>query len=662
MILDHNFPGLTIDLETNCKAPPPFDKMSPHWPENKIVLCAHVRTGNASSTYIETRGFSPIKLLIGHNIKFDLVHLLKDSSFTIDNIPFLEYVAKNNVVIWDTQVAEYILSGQTCTYPSLDDLAEKYGGKKKDEKIKEYWAAGKDTSEIPISELREYAKKDVENTRLVALAQMEKAIELGMVNTILASCSATPALANIEYNGLHVDTDELNNQIVETVRKQKEQLTELSLIMNSKFPSHRDLWTNPDSPAQLKLILYGGIYKKEEKVPDGTFKNGKPKFKKVITNVPVPPIVHKLLHPSKLSTDEETLKEIEAEYGSISPVKKLLNHLLEYRKLKKIESTYLNNLTKLRYPDGCIHGSIDQVLTPTGRFNSSKPNLQNYPSGDEDIVKRCFSSRFGKDGVIVEADYKQLEVICLAHLSQDRQLIEDIKNGVDIHSEVGKKVFGHHMSPEERRTVKTVNFALIYGGGWRTIAKQSGVPEDLVKNIINAFYERYPQVRTWQTICRVEVERSAVPTGKVSKLGFPVKEGELISETGRRYKFFEKDAPDFMAKVGLHVSFSPTETKNYPVQGLATGDIVPMMVGVLWRTIYSSDLLRDTCLIVNTVHDSILFDIHKDVAREAIDLIEATLKDAPRYYEEKFKQKFDLPLDVEIKVGPNWKDLEKTLT
>ena len=134
----------------------------------------------------------------------------------------------------------------------------------------------------------------------------------------------------------------------------------------------------------------------------------------------------------------------------------------------------------------------------------------------------------------------------------------------------------------------------------------------------------------------------------------------FTSDSGRRYWFTEYDAPDFIKqRDGVEFAFSPTELKNYMVQGGATGDKVPLVVGVLHRVLRNHPRLKDKCLMINTVHDSIEFDCHKDVLEEALAVIRDTMEALPHYYKESFKVELPLPYKVGISYGPNWLDQQE---
>ena len=271
-------------------------------------------------------------------------------------------------------------------------------------------------------------------------------------------------------------------------------------------------------------------------------------------------------------------------------------------------------------------------------------------------IKEHFISRYGMDGLIVEIDYSQLEIIVLAHLSQDPQLIKDIVSGIDLHTVRAADMYRipeHKVTKEQRKTAKSFSFQLQYGSGAKKMAEQVGATEKEAQAFIFAYYSRYPKVKEMQDRWIEEVKSNRYPTTEKSAKGYPIGKSHYTSPTGREYVFVETDSPEWMQKRGTHTSFKPTTIKNYKVQGLATGDIVPMMVGVLVRWIYENNLDEDV-KFVNTVHDSIVLDIRKDklytVAHGAKELLES----APAFLKSNFNIDFTLPLKVEVSYGHDW--------
>jgi DNA polymerase I-like protein with 3'-5' exonuclease and polymerase domains len=287
-------------------------------------------------------------------------------------------------------------------------------------------------------------------------------------------------------------------------------------------------------------------------------------------------------------------------------------------------------------------------------------------------IKDCFVSRFGNKGFIVEFDYSQLEVIGLAELSQDEQLMEDVRNGVDMHCMAASFLYqtpyetikhaydrGDKQWTKRRKISKGPGFLLQYGGGAKLMAKNTGLTVEQCQQFIDNYYRRYPKVKEWQdaNIEAVEASRELVlkdpsdiaPTGK----------GTLISPTGRRYVFWERPSPEWKRRQGGNAtSFPPTNIKNYPVQGFSTGDIVPEVLGrVKTALLDRSEIMPlDKVLMINTVHDSILFDIHEDYLEQAIHAVKEAMADVPRWVKVRWGMELSLPFHVGVDVGTTWGD------
>ena len=283
-------------------------------------------------------------------------------------------------------------------------------------------------------------------------------------------------------------------------------------------------------------------------------------------------------------------------------------------------------------------------------------------------IKECFTSRF-HGGYIVEADYSQLEVICLAFLSGDKQLRSDILEGIDLHCAsaatlIGKSyrtvvegyLLGDPYITKQRKIAKGFSFQLQYGSGAQGMADQLGVDVKLAKEFIKNYYARYPGVKVYQDHVIETVKKSRKPSTRRTDSGKPAGVGHYTSLTGRRYVFHEYDAPEWMQEKGVMTSFSPTQMKNYPTQGFATGDIVPLIAGKVYETLASRPLHSDYALLINTVHDSLMLDVHPDYLKVTCDILKNIMEDAPRYIKEIWGIDFDLPLPVGISYGPSWAD------
>lgn len=274
-------------------------------------------------------------------------------------------------------------------------------------------------------------------------------------------------------------------------------------------------------------------------------------------------------------------------------------------------------------------------------------------------IRSAFVSRFGEDGWLLEADFSQLEVVVLAFLSQDPQLIYDVTHGVDIHAINAANLFGKGFTEKQRKIAKRLSFQLQYGAGAKSMAKKNKIPLDTAKQFIENYYRRYPVVKEWQDKIKEQVEASRQLSDKRTANGLPAGMGNYDSLTGRRYVFYEYDALEwFRDKTGQTTAFSPTETKNYPVQGFATGDIVPLVLGKLYRKIKEVEEWDDKVKLIMTVHDSILLDTHWTVRDECAIMVKETMEKASEYLKEELGIDFDIPLKAEVKAGRNWLNME----
>jgi DNA polymerase-1 len=209
------------------------------------------------------------------------------------------------------------------------------------------------------------------------------------------------------------------------------------------------------------------------------------------------------------------------------------------------------------------------------------------------------------------------------------------------------------VTPAERKTAKAFSFMLQYGAGAKHMAAETGHHLDVARDFIKNYYARYPMVKQWQDDNIELAKKNAVPTGRKTPKGYPETYSTLHSETGRQYTIVGRDAPDFMTEKGVYVSPSPTEIKNYPIQGGATGDIVPMMLGIVHRHLLKGEIGMH-CRLIGTVHDSILLDAEGEWVYNIGNEVKKLMEDAPRIYEKIFGVKFSLPLKVEVEVGETW--------
>ena len=637
---------VAVDVETTLNGNEDVGLAHPMHPDNKVVAFGMCYDKSLPNAWYDEDTFTaavyempPGAVVCGHNLAFDLMYLYKTSNFLKEEL--------QNRRIWDTQLAEYILSAQQTKWSSLDELSVQYGLPIKDDGIKKYFEKGLGSDKIPSAELVPYLEQDVTNTVAIAKKQYERAIAQGQLTLIETQMEALHATTEMQYNGLHIDKAKLDEYTVEVVNA----YVEVKLNLEELATGHVE---DINSPKQWSQFFFGGTKKVKVKEEVGVYKNGNTKFKLVEKKITIPPFIKYVPDPEKVSAktgqvsvDDSVLNDMLKHTFDPKAIS-IINTLLEYRELSKQLSTYVQGLSKHIIGD-FIHGKLNHTATVTGRLSSTNPNLQNISNNP---IKQIFTSRF-KDGAIVEVDFNQLEVVALAHVTKDLQLIHDISSGKDIHSELYKDMFGRYPTKEERKPFKARTFQLIYGAGAKAISKQAGCSIDEAKKFVDVFYGRYKSVADWHKNFAEEVETKS--TYELDDDGFreKVKTYILNTETGRKFCF--KEYYNDSTWSARTYNFSPTELKNYPVQGLATGDIVPMMLGIIFKALKD----RADVKMVNTIHDSLMFDVKLDSVGPFIKEITEILKDTHKYFEEIFKKPLALKLNAGASVGINWFEMKE---
>lgn len=664
-----------VDVETTVRNTEiGTNKAFPFAPDNEIILTGSREcyssldiprvkcTLPGEDAYI--LGSVSTKVLIGHNLSFDLHYLRKHNYVipvmleeTIHYVPIDDWLINHS--IWDTQVAEYILSGQSVLYPSLDYCALKYDAPMKDDRMKILWNAGVQTEDMIPEMLTEYLEGDLEATEVVYLAQVEEAEKTGQLPLIQAMCRSVVAYEDMEWNGMSLDLDLLAKQKDQVLIDQK--ITEE--MLRSQLPEEISQEINFGSTAQLSTLLFGGTFTWKIKEEVGLYKNGNIKYKQVEHRIdnPLFVLVHsddwKTDKPGVYATSDDVLAAIYNNMDHTPLVRQFVGGLREMRGYAKELAGYYEPLPSLVCDDNVVHQNINNVATHTARLSQNQPNLQNMNNKSD--LKKCFVSRWGSEGRIVEIDYSQLEVIGLAYSCRDSNLLRDLRGGLDMHQVTLDKV--QHLLPtvlsakEMRRVVKGVNFGLLYGGGVKKLAKTSGLAESVVRKIKKTLYTTYPGIKDWQDANVERVEKNKVHTYQKSKGGYPICKSTLWTDTGRTYTFMEGDALSWQRSTGIKVSFNRSQICNYPIQGFATGDIVPTVIGEVHEFLKNSPEYKDKCLMVNTTHDSITFDCEQNSLGAVYQIIKI-MEDAPEIMGEIYGINFDLPLEVEVSSGLNWKD------
>jgi DNA polymerase-1 len=271
-------------------------------------------------------------------------------------------------------------------------------------------------------------------------------------------------------------------------------------------------------------------------------------------------------------------------------------------------------------------------------------------------IKECFTTRF-ENGKIVNADFSQLEVVGLAILSLDQQLIDDIKSGRDMHVVRAAELLGiaeSAVTKQQRQLAKMLSFQLQYGSGARNMAEQNKIHINLAKKFIEQYYERYKDVKRWQDYVRESVVASRRVEGH-TKGGYPRGVGTYRSPSGRAYSFYEYDPMGGWQK---DPSFSPTEMKNYPCQGFSTGDVMALYRSQVMRQLLPN--MFTNILFINSVHDSVMFDCD---SVESVAICKKVLynvcKELPMLLTKRFGIDVPLEFNIDVETGPSWAELTK---
>lgn len=627
---------LVVDLETtvgetykrvsNC-----FDA------QNYIVLCA-VKEKNKEAIVLAAGELErlflkltpDIKYLVGQNFKFDLLWLW--------HIPALRKWIHDGGKIWDTQLAEYLLSGQSHLYPSLDELSLKYGGTQKDDFVKQQFATGVGSELIDLDILSTYAKGDVNNTELIFLKQVQQARSKNCVKFITAHMDFLLATTEMEYNGLHVDKFAAPPIRQQLVSKLKDLDQYLPQEVRGKFK-----WSSHD---HLSCLLFGGTIEDKVVRESLTYKSGK---KLGQTYNKYDKFVYTFKRQVRPKTEWMGVKK-----GFYSTSVKILEcidlpvcaDVLYNRKIVKQINTYIDALPLLVQPDNKIHHSLHHVGTATTRLASSNPNLQNLPRGSTSAVKELFTSRYGSDGVIIEADAAQLEVCCAACVYQCANLINDILLGVDFHKQTAAEVFNvalNNVTKEQRTAAKPATFGVFYGNGAETLHNNTKLPIEACENYIKQFFIKYPGVKRGHDTHFRQVKSSRIP---LKNHHLYTASGCLTMPYGCTYTFYEMDWYNRQTPC-----FKFTQVKDYPIQGLAA-IILAVVGGVIFRRLFNN---TTQCVMVNTVHDSLIFDCHKQFLSQALTIIKDVLSLTNELVESKINYKLAVPIKWDIQTGSNWR-------
>ncbi len=430
------------------------------------------------------------------------------------------------------------------------------------------------TSKKFLEELKKYAE---EKLKEFGLTRLFYKLEMPLLEI----------LADMELNGISAD----KKKLVDLDKKIGKQLKELT----EKIYKEAGSVFNINSPKQLGVILFDKL---KIASPSG-------KLKKTSTGA--------------TSTNIETLEALKNEH-------KIIDLILKYREFFKLQSTYVKPFQELIQKDGKIHTTYLQTGTVTGRLSSENPNMQNIPAGTEpsNEFKRCFEAKKGYE--FIAFDYSQVELRVLASLSEDPKMMEAFKKDLDIHRATAAHVNNvplEEVTPQMRSFAKTLNFGVVYGMGFMSFAKTSGLSVAEAKKFIAEYFSDFKEIKKWQE----RVKENAKKDCFVSNLN------------GRRRWLL-----NIVSNYQFLKSQAEREAINMPVQSLAA-DILKISMVKVTEYLKEIDWYGKNVVPLLTIHDELLFEVKSDI-------IKKVKADISKIMENAFK--LSVPLKVSVKTGKNW--------
>ena len=508
---------------------------------------------------------------VGHNLKYDRNVLIN-------------YKITLNGISHDSMLLSYIFDS-TAIRHGLDNVSEKYLSYKT---IHYEDIAGKGAKQIP------FAKVDIETAAEYSCE--DALVSLELYNYLWSKVSKDenitkvykdiempllPILSNIERNGVLIDSKKL-------FKLSKELEIELQSIQKKCFKITNKEF-NLNSPKQLQEILYEDL-----EIP-----------------------VSKKTPTGKPSTDEDTLQFLSESY-------ELPKLILDFRSLNKLKTGYTDKLPlQISNKTGRVHTSYQQAITATGRLSSTEPNLQNIPikSSQGKKIRNAFVAEQGKK--IFAADYSQIELRIMAHLSGDENLLKAFKNKIDIHSFTASEIFDigiDKVSPDDRRSAKAINFGLIYGMSSFGLSKQLGISIPEAKEYMDIYFNRYPKIKFYMNeMIEFAKTKGYVETVYGRKLYLP----EINSKRAQRRNYAERTAI------------------NAPVQGTAA-DIIKVAMIQIDKWLMKQ---KSKTKMIMQVHDELVFEIYENDIDSEVTNIVNIMQDCVN---------LNLPLEVNYGIDDNW--------
>ena len=509
---------------------------------------------------------------VGHNIKFDIQVLHK-------------YNVKVSSPIYDTMVAHYLINPDM--RHNLDTLSESYLnyspisiesliGKKGKNQIS--------MRDVSIDKITDYASEDADIT-LQLKSIFDKEIEVNNLGKIFYDIEIPMinVLSEMETEGIKIDTsylEKLDKEFEEDLEKLKKEIFKKS---GEEF--------NLNSPKQLGEILFDKLklVSKPKKTKTGQY-----------------------------STSEEVLSSLANDH-------KIIEDILEWRSLDKLQNTYVKSLpNEVSSLTNRVHSSFNQTVTTTGRLSSNNPNLQNIPirTANGQKIRRAFIPR-GSDYILMAADYSQIELRVIASMSNEKNMIDAFVNNQDIHTMTASKIYNvdpENVTREQRGNAKTVNFGIIYGVSAFGLSQQTDLNRSESKVMIDNYFLNYPGLKKYMS----------------DQIDFARNNGYVETIMGRRRYLQNINSQNNMLR-----SSSERNAINAPIQGSAADIIKIAMINI--NSELKKQSLKSKMLL--QVHDELVFDVHKSEKDQIKDIVKTTMESAV---------KLKVPLKIDLEFGKNW--------
>lgn len=499
-------------------------------------------------------------------------------------------------VVFDTMLASYVINPEM--KHNLNDLSDRYLGLVA-QSFKDLVPKGQTIADLPISDVAVYCGMDVYTTFLLVGHLREKLSHTPELFNLFKTIELPlePVLAEMESVGICIDSAYLNDfsKVLEQDLKRIE--TQAYSAAGEEF--------NLGSPKQLSELLFDKLgldVKKSRKIKTG------------------------------FSTDAATLEKLQGDH-------EVVDAIVEYRTLSKLKSTYVDALPLLvRTDTGRVHTDYNQAVTATGRLSSSEPNLQNIP------IRTAFSRQIRKafipreSWILVGADYSQIELRILAHLSQEPALLNAYRNNEDVHTLTAKLLLEKDdISSDERRLGKIINFGVIYGMGAQRFAREAGVRAIEAKQFIDRFNQRYAKVFEYLQ----QMQREAIANGFVETICGRRRYFNFSSESLRVWQGKPPNTVD-LSTIKLRDQYDAQNLRaaaNAPIQG-SSADIIKLAMIQLHEQLKPLD-----ATLLLQVHDELIFEVRPELWEEVRSLIQGTMENAVS---------LSVPLQVDIHSGKNW--------